>query len=202
MYLDILQQHLSETVDNMPHPPHKVVFQHDNDPKHTAKIVQLWLADQKFQVLEWPAQSSDQNLVENLWFHLKQALLYDYSSSPSNVERVQEQWEKLSPDYCTTLVQSMPRRLAERVLDQVLNRDAKVSHEFFRVLFLFVVLPPLKVCCNRSFSFYFSSVFFFSPLRYTFSQSCTPHMDWFSFAPYEYCIFFLVYTCFIHCAIV
>lgn len=116
MYLAILQQYLCGTVSNMPHPSHEVVFQHDNDPKHTAKCVQAWLATQEFQLLQWPAQSPDQNPIENLWSYLKRALLHDYSSPPSNVnvlwERVQEQWEKLSPDYCATLVRSMPNRLA------------------------------------------------------------------------------------------
>lgn len=39
MYLDILKNHLIETVENMPYPEKEVIFQHDNDPKHTAKLV-------------------------------------------------------------------------------------------------------------------------------------------------------------------
>ena len=37
----------------------KWVFQMDNDPKHTSKVVAKWLKDNKVKVLEWPSQSPD-----------------------------------------------------------------------------------------------------------------------------------------------
>ncbi len=37
------------------------VFQHDNDPKHTAKATKNWLKKQHMKVLEWPSQSPDLN---------------------------------------------------------------------------------------------------------------------------------------------
>ena len=42
------------------------VFQHHNDPKHTAKATKEWLKKKHIKVLEWPSQSPDLNPIKSV----------------------------------------------------------------------------------------------------------------------------------------
>lgn len=73
MYLEILKNNLKESarklgiVDNF-------YYYQDNDPKHKAQNVKMWLLYNCPHVLETPAQSPDLNPIEHLWAHLEDRL--------------------------------------------------------------------------------------------------------------------------------
>ena len=72
------------------------VFQHDNDPKHTAKATKEWLKKKHIKVLELPSQSPGLNSIENLWREMKRQ-----SRNLKDLERIcKEKWTKIPSIPC------------------------------------------------------------------------------------------------------
>ena len=114
LYTSILQDDLLATVEFYGLDREELIFQQDNDPKHTSKRASKWFKDNDINVLKWPAQSPDLNPIEHLWSHLKRQLSA-YEAPAAGIhelwEWVQVEWEKIPPRVCVELIESMPRRV-------------------------------------------------------------------------------------------
>ena len=82
---------------------HGWVFQHYNDPKHTAKATKEWLKKKHIKVLEWPSQSADLNPIENLWRELKVRVAKRQPRNLNDLEKIcNEEWNKSLLRYVQT----------------------------------------------------------------------------------------------------
>ena len=112
-YIETLRENLHNSVENIfGDRNHPIIFQHDNAPAHTARATVAWLDQNDVQTIQWPAQSPDLNLIENLWDTLGRAVIR--ARPATRIQLIQElhrAWNSLTPAMVRNLFDSMPRRV-------------------------------------------------------------------------------------------
>ena len=71
---------------------------------------------------DWPAQSQDLNIIENMWALLKKNIRKHHLILKDDLwQVVQEEWYAIPNEYITSLYESLPRRLHEVLRNKGLN---------------------------------------------------------------------------------
>ena len=88
------------------------IFQQDNAPCHTAKVVKEWIHTNNINTLSWPGNSPDLNPIENVWDHLARQLTKEkFNNGQELLKKLKMEWEKIPLDYVQKLIDSMPNRI-------------------------------------------------------------------------------------------
>jgi transposase len=99
-------------------------FLQDNDPSHTCSAARQWFHRNGVTVLDFPPWSPDLNPIENLWSVLVRAVDNHNALDEAELEAaIAAEWQAVDPQYLTTLMESMPDRLAE-----VIANDGHKTH--------------------------------------------------------------------------
>lgn len=115
-YVDILEESLMGTLQDYNLDVRNVIFQQDNDPKHTSGHTRDWLRSQGFKVLPWPPNSPDMNIIEHCWAYLAIRIrrrIPRPTTEDQLWEMLQEEWAQMGEGFRKRLYESMPRRVNE-----------------------------------------------------------------------------------------
>jgi hypothetical protein len=114
LYVEILNDDLLGSLDDLEINKRDVYFQQDNDPKHTSGVATDWFRRKKVDTLSWPPSSPDMNIIENIWDYLERRVCTRDCLLMNSKEMwgaLQEEWMGIEMDYITKLFESMPCRI-------------------------------------------------------------------------------------------
>lgn len=88
------------------------ILQQDNAPCHKARMIMNFLKDLDVPTLNWPPQSPDLNIIENVWSLLKRKRTVSLNKNrEETISELTSLWEEIPPEILRNLVDSVPRRL-------------------------------------------------------------------------------------------
>jgi len=90
----------------------KYAYQCDLTPWDTSNMVKEQIRNLKINMLEWPPNSPDINVIEELWSIIDKRLALKSINTKEELQKcLQEEWDEISITLCQALVDSMPERI-------------------------------------------------------------------------------------------
>lgn len=87
------------------------ILQQDNAPCHKSRMITKCLAEIGVQTLDWPPQSPDLNVIENVWSYIKRYRSTDLTRTrDETITEITNAWNEISEEFLHSLVDSVLTR--------------------------------------------------------------------------------------------
>lgn len=100
---------------------------HDNAPIHASGSTRAWLQRHRIDVLSWPANSPDCNIMENVWGAMVRKI-YSGNQHYANVKELKkaivEAWHQVDQN----LIDSLYASLNNRMLSLIRNNGGPIDY--------------------------------------------------------------------------
>jgi len=104
----------------------ELLWQQDNAPAHNANIVKNWLKNKCIEKLDWPAQSPDLNIIENIWAVIQEEL-WKINDSLENKEDVWEATKKIWFGQVNKLIPKLYNSIPKRLKKVIDNKGKRID---------------------------------------------------------------------------
>lgn len=114
-YVEILRQHAIPS--GMRLIGNNFILQQDNDPKHSSRVaknyLQVMCEEGVLEVMNWPPQSPDLNIIEHVWDYLERKKAeYNPKNAEECFDILKREWDNIPQDFIKNLFESIPKRIA------------------------------------------------------------------------------------------
>lgn len=110
-YVRILNKMLLPSLEDAWVRVENMTFIQDNTPMHTSVAAKSWFAENGMEMLPWPPNSPDLNIIENIWEALDRHMR-KRCPLPWNIDQLwqylEEEWDLIDIDTICTLYDSIP----------------------------------------------------------------------------------------------
>ncbi len=99
-------------------------LQQDNDPKHKNRVAQQFLSSEVPEVIDWPSNSPDANLVENLWSIIKRRV---EKRKPTNLDELDKFLHEESNNIDMVVLNHLINSMKSRCLALIKSKGERIN---------------------------------------------------------------------------